>query len=97
MLGARLDAADAALAELDVAAALAHAEAAVVLDHFSERAQRVSMLALYALGRGHEALDRYRAYRTRLDEELGLEPTKETRALEVAVIRQDDVRPYFRA
>ena len=92
MLGARLDAADAALAELDVAAALAHAEAAVVLDHFSERAQRVSMLALYALGRGHEALDRYRAYRTRLDEELGLEPTKETRALEVAVIRQDDVQ-----
>ena len=39
-LGARLDAADAALAELDFAAALAHAEAAVALDRFSERAQR---------------------------------------------------------
>jgi hypothetical protein len=27
----------------------------------------------------------------RLDEELGLEPTAETRALEAAVIRQEDV------
>ena len=61
VLGARLDAADAALAELDFAAALAHAEAAVALDRFSERAQRLSMLALYALGREHEALGRYRA------------------------------------
>ena len=92
LLGARLDAADAALAELDVAAALAHAEAATTLDRFSERAQRLTMLALYALGRQHEALDRYRAYRIRLDEELGLEPTAETRALEAAVIRQEEVR-----
>ncbi len=92
VLGARLDAADAALAELDAAAALAHAEAAVALDPFSERAHRLSMLALYALGRQHEALDCYRGYRTRLDEELGLEPTAETRALEAAVIRQEDIR-----
>ena len=92
VLGARLDAAEAALAELDLPAALAHAEASVALDRFSERAQRLSMLALYALGRQHEALGRYRAYRSRLDEELGLEPTAETRALEVAVIRQEDVR-----
>ena len=61
VLGARLDAADAALAELDFAAALAHAEAAAALDRFSERAHRSQMLALYALGRQHEALDRYRA------------------------------------
>ena len=92
VLGARLDAADAALAELDFTAALAHVEAAVELDRFSERAQRLSMLALYALGREHEALGRYRAYRARLDEELGLEPTSETRALEAAIIRQEDVR-----
>ena len=91
-LGARLDAADAALAELDFAASLAHAEAAVALDHFSERAQRSQMLTLYALGRIHEALDRYRNYRSDLDEELGLEPGVETRALEGAVIRQEDVR-----
>lgn len=92
VLGARLDAADAALAELDLAAALAHVEAAVALDGFSERAQRTQLLTLYALGRTHEALARYRSYRSRLDEELGLEPSVETRALEAAVIRQDDVR-----
>jgi DNA-binding SARP family transcriptional activator len=91
VLGARLDAADAALAEHDFAAALAHAEAAVALDSFSERAQRSEMTALYAVGRTHEALSRYRAFRLRLDEELGLEPTGETRALESALIRQEDV------
>lgn len=91
VLGARLDAAEAALAERDLAAALAHAEAAAVLDQFSERAQRLSMLALYALGRQHDALSRYRAYRMLLDEELGLEPAAETRELESAVIRQEEV------
>jgi len=90
VLGARLDAADVALAEFDFTAALAHGEAAA-LDNFSERAHRSEMLALYALGRTHEALARYRSYRKRLDEELGLEPTAETRALEGAVIRQEDV------
>jgi len=102
VLGARLDAADAALAEHDFAAALAHAEAAVSLDRFSERAQRSEMTALYAVGRTHEALSRYRSFRMRLDEELGLEPTGETRALESALIRQEDVhsllpRPILRA
>jgi DNA-binding SARP family transcriptional activator len=90
ILGARLDATDAALAERDFAAALAHAEAAVAVDRFSERAYRLSMLALYALGRQHEALARYRAYRALLDAELGLEPTAETRALESAILRQAD-------
>jgi DNA-binding SARP family transcriptional activator len=92
VLGARLDAADAALAEFDYAGALAHGEAAVVADPFSERAQRVAMVALYALGRQHEALAAYRAFRTRLDQELGLEPTADTRALEAAILRQEDVR-----
>ncbi len=92
VLGARLDAADAALAEFDFAPALAHAEAATMLDQFSERAHRSEMLGLYALGRTHEALSRYRTYRKRLDDELGLEPAAETRALEAAVIRQEDVR-----
>ena len=91
VLGARLDAADAALAELDFAPALVHAEAAAALDGFSERAYRTEMLALYALGRSHEALSRYRAFRGRLDEELGLEPGGETRALESAILRQEDV------
>ena len=90
ILGARLDATDAALAELDFAAALAHAEAAVALDRFSERAHRLSMLTLYAVGRQHEALARFRAYRALLDAELGLEPTAETRALESAILIQAD-------
>lgn len=91
VLGARLDVADAALAELDFAPALAHAEAAAALDRFSERAYRTEMLALYALDRPHEALSRYREFRIRLDEELGLEPGAETRALESAILRQEDI------
>jgi predicted ATPase len=50
------------------------------------------MLALYALGRQHEALQAYRGFRARIDRELGLEPTAETRALESAILRQQDVR-----
>lgn len=92
VLGAHLDAAHAALAEHDLAAGLGHAETAASLDRFSERAHRSEMLALYALGRTHEALARYRDYRKRLDEELGLEPTPETRAIEGAIIRQEDVQ-----
>src|SRR5712691_5433619 len=88
VLGAHLEAADAALAELDYAPALAHAETAASLDRFSERAHRSQMLALYALGRQHDALTRYRGFRTVLDEELGLEPTPETRAVESAILRQ---------
>jgi DNA-binding SARP family transcriptional activator len=91
ILGARLDAADLALAEGDHAAALAHDEAAIALDRYSERAHRGQMLALYAIGRGHEALNRYRLYRSRLGDELGLEPTADTRALETAILRQVDV------
>jgi len=92
VLGAHLDAADAALAELDYANAFAHAQCAAALDAFSERAQRIAMLGLYALGRQHEALATYRAFRKRLDQELGLEPTADTKSLEAAILRQEDVR-----
>lgn len=92
VLGARIDAAEAALAELDYRDALVHARAAASADAFGERAQRLQMLALYALGRQHEALETYRRFRTRLDDELGLAPTAETRAVEAAILRQEDVR-----
>jgi DNA-binding SARP family transcriptional activator len=92
VLGAHLEAADAALAELDYAAGLAHAEEAASFDAFGERAHRTAMLALYALGRQHDALETYRRFRARLDDELGLEPTPETRALESAILRQEEVR-----
>jgi DNA-binding SARP family transcriptional activator len=92
VLGAHLEAADAALAELDYAAALAHTEAAAALDRLSERAHRTAMLALYAQGRQHDALTTYRQFRTRLDEELGLDPTEEARRLESLILRQEDIR-----
>src|SRR5260370_1880280 len=92
VLGARLDAADAALAELDYADVMTHAGAAAALDRFSERAQRTAMLALYALGRQREALQVYRRFRALIDGELGLEPAAQTRALHSAILRQEDVR-----
>jgi DNA-binding SARP family transcriptional activator/DNA-binding CsgD family transcriptional regulator len=92
VVGAHLEAADAALAVLEHAAALAHAEAAAALDRFCERPHRTAMLALYALGRQHEALDRHRRFRAILDEELGLDPNPATCALESAILRHEDVR-----
>ena len=95
VLGAQLDAADAALAERDFAAALAHSEAAVTLDRFSERAHRGRVLAQYALGDAHRALASYREFRRMLDEELGLEPSADTRALETAILRQAEPEPLL--
>src|SRR5216684_7945646 len=92
VLGAHLDAADAALAELDYSGALAHTDASAELDRFSERAQRTAMLALYALGRQHEALRAYRRFCALIDGEFGLEPTAQSRALQSAILRQEDVR-----
>jgi DNA-binding SARP family transcriptional activator len=47
------------------------------------------MLALYRSGRQADALDVYRRARTRLMEELGLEPSARLRGLQSAVLRQD--------
>jgi pimeloyl-ACP methyl ester carboxylesterase/DNA-binding SARP family transcriptional activator len=47
------------------------------------------MLALYRAGRQPDALAAYQAYRTRLDEELGLEPSARLRELERRILRQD--------
>jgi DNA-binding SARP family transcriptional activator len=90
VIGVNLEAADAALIAHDYQAALAHAQAAAGLDPFSERAHRIGMLALYAMGRAHEALEGYRRLRSLLVSELGLEPGSETRSLEAAILRQDD-------
>jgi YVTN family beta-propeller protein len=55
-----------------------------------ERPRRELMLALYRAGRQSEALDVYREGRTILQDELGLEPSRELRELEAAILRQDD-------
>jgi DNA-binding SARP family transcriptional activator len=91
VIGANLEAADAALAAHDYRAGLNFAQAAAKFDPFSERAHRMSMLALYAMGRAHEALEGYRRLRSLLVGELGLEPNVETRSLEAAILRQEDV------
>ena len=54
-----------------------------------ERVQGVAMLALYRAGRQTEALDHYSGLRRRLDEELGLEPSVELRALQFRILQQD--------
>jgi predicted ATPase/DNA-binding SARP family transcriptional activator len=56
-------------------AALAAVDSLLVEDPFRERARAVELRALYAAGRATEALSRYQAYRRRLAEELGLEPS----------------------
>jgi DNA-binding SARP family transcriptional activator/tetratricopeptide (TPR) repeat protein len=54
-----------------------------------ERPRRQLMLALYRCGRHAEALEAYREGRRALVEELGLEPSRELRALEQAILAQD--------
>jgi predicted ATPase/DNA-binding SARP family transcriptional activator len=62
----------------------------LLTDHqLREQLVRLVMLAHYRAGRQVEALDAFRRYRTRLDEELGLVPGDELRALETSVLRHD--------
>jgi predicted ATPase/DNA-binding SARP family transcriptional activator len=54
-----------------------------------ERLQALAMVALYRSGRQTDALDRYADVRRQLDEELGLEPGPQLRALQQRILRQD--------
>ncbi|MFF4244653.1 BTAD domain-containing putative transcriptional regulator [Streptomyces sp. NPDC001822] len=54
-----------------------------------ERLRAVQMKALYATGRQNEALASYDDLRSRLVEELGIDPSPELAALHAAVLRQD--------
>ena len=65
--------------------------AALVAEYpYQERAAALLMLALYRSGRQADALEAYRAVRGRLSGELGLQPGKELRDLEAAILRQDE-------
>ena len=54
-----------------------------------ERLRGQLMLALYRAGRQSESLEAYRAARTALVEELGIEPGRTLRELHQAILRQD--------
>ena len=54
-----------------------------------ERLRRQLMLALYRSGRQADALEVYRDARRALTDELGLEPGRELRELQEAMLRQD--------
>ncbi len=54
-----------------------------------ERPRRQLMLALYRAGRQADALALYRETHRRFSDELGLEPSRELKQLESAILRQD--------
>jgi DNA-binding SARP family transcriptional activator len=87
---AREDRAEALLAMGPAGAqeAVAALEALAAQHPLRERPPTLLMRALYRVGRHAEALSVYRAYRERLDEELGLEPSEAMRAVQQAVLRQ---------
>ncbi|CAL9489218.1 Transcriptional regulatory protein EmbR [Streptomyces sp. enrichment culture] len=65
-----------------------------------ERLCGLLMVALYRCGRQHDALAAYQRTRAALLDNFGLDPGRELRALEVAVLNQDpaltfDARPYW--
>ena len=73
-----------------VDAALIGSLRALTVEHpLRERAHALLVRALAATGRQAEALAEYSAIRTRLDEELGIEPGPELRSAQLAVLRQE--------
>lgn len=90
-IAARLSTAEAALAEGDSVAALAHAQEVVAGDRTREAGYRVVMLAAYRLGRQDEALGAFEHCRRALADELGVDPLPETVALHEAILRRDDI------
>ncbi len=82
----RLDAELATGASSEVVAEL---ESLVAQHEFRERLWAQLMLALYRSGRQRDALGAYRRARTVLVEEMGIEPGRELRVLEAAILDQD--------
>jgi predicted ATPase/DNA-binding SARP family transcriptional activator len=68
---------------------VAELEALVAEQPLRERPRRQLMVALYRCGRQAEALEVYRDTRQSLVEQLGIEPSRELRELERAILEQD--------
>src|SRR5690606_37660381 len=81
---------DAELALGHAAEAVAQAETLSNAHPLRERLWAQRMLGLYRSGRQADALRPYQECRRLLGEELGIEPGRELRELEEAVLRQDD-------
>lgn len=64
-------------------------EALVARNPYRERLRRQLMVALYRSGRQADALSAYQAARRALVDELGLEPSRELREMEAAILVQD--------
>jgi len=90
-LAANEDRIDAELALRRHAACVPELELLVARHPTRERLVGQLMLALYRSGRQAEALAAYRAARRSLVEELGLEPGRELRRVEAAVLAHDPV------
>jgi DNA-binding SARP family transcriptional activator/WD40 repeat protein len=87
---------DAELAAGATSGLVAELEGLVARHEFRERLRAQLMLALYRSGRQRDALAAYRRARVTLTEQLGLEPGRELRELEAAILEQDpalDLRP----
>lgn len=82
------EAAEAALHEDHPREALSFATLAVELDPMNETALRLLMRAHAARGEVAAALRDFEEYRTRLAEELGVDPSPETRALHLKLLRE---------
>jgi len=89
LVGALLEAGGHALAATDAAHALALAERAVALDPLAERGWAISMAAHRALGDRVQALRAYDRCRRQLAGGLGVEPSPDTRALFLDLLRED--------
>ena len=65
-------------------------ESLAAANPYQERVYAQLMLALYRSGRQADALHAYQTVRRALSDELGLQPGQELRALEAAILRQDE-------
>src|SRR5262249_14592281 len=70
-------------------ALVAELEALVLRHPLREGLRAQQMLALYRAGRQSDALASYQTFRSRLAEELGLEPSARLRELEREILRRD--------